>query len=513
MTDTFDEEKLLLGIRETTRLLGEVDRPELRDELLFEVHMFLGRLELLRARALGREAELIRPKRIRENLYDYLREDLVDFLQKILSGKFQRDDFPDLQPLHRAIIKILKELGVYVFYPAGKDFERTTILERWYVGLNRLHPLTLRKVINYFELYTTRLYSLLDEAPVGYEDLRIVVQRMLASEHYDIPFNEIYEADIALREEIQFSLLRSISAERRLEYLVQKEIIAGLSNSFITILHEEYSVNYRQLLEEHRSRADALEQERDNLTSEVKIAGYMAQKQFQQKLPDGDPRIEFSLWYEPFMGVGGDYYRVMQLDKDEYAILIADIAGHGLGAAMYVNTLRVTFEDKSHYLHRPARMLKRMNEELYGKLGDNFVTAIYVYLNLKKGELRYCNAGHPKGFFYGRNENRRHVRFLRPNSKIIGVFQNIEFREARLPFSGSWRLVLYTDGIPETVNPRMEMLGERGLSLRMVDTDRLSAVETVDVIKGGVNEYRAGAPVEDDRTLLVTDLSGPGGAE
>ena len=510
MTDTFDEDKLRAGFQETARVLASTGHAHLHEELLFEAHMFLGRLDLLRARAEGREGELIRPKSIRENLYDYLRDDLVDFLQKILSGKFQRDDFPDLQPLHRSILTILKELGVYVFYPAGKDFERTTILERWYVSLNRLHPLTLRKVISYFELYTTRLYSLLDDAPVGYEDLRVVVQRMLAAEHYEVSFDEIYSAEVALREEIQFSLLRSISADRRLEYLVQKEIVSGLSNTFITILHEEYSGNYRRLLEEHMTRANALEQERDSLNTEVKIAGYMAQKQFQQKLPEGDPRIKFSLWYEPFMGVGGDYYRVMQLDKDEYAILIADIAGHGLGAAMYVNTLRITFEDKTHYLHRPARMLKRMNEELYGKLGDNFVTAIYVYLNLKKGELRYCNAGHPKGFFYGRSENRRHVRFLRPNSKVIGVFQKIEFREARLPFTGSWRMVLYTDGIPETVNPAMEMLGERGLSTRMLDTDRLSADETVEVIKAGVDEYRGAAAVEDDRTLLVTDLSGPG---
>ncbi len=499
-------------MRETARVIAESSRPDLQEELRFEAHMFLGRLELLRARAQGREGELIRPKVIRENLYDYLRADLVAFLQKILGGKFQRSDFPDLQPLHRSIIGILKELGVYVFYPAGKDFSRTTILERWYVALNRIHPLTLRKVINYFELYTTRLYSLLDELPAGHEDLRTVIGRMLASEQYEVTFDEIYTAEITLRDEIHFALLRSISADRRLEYLVQKEIVTGLSNTFITILHEEYSSNYRRLLEEHRNRAEALEQERDSLNTEVRIAGYMAQKQFQQKLPDSDPRIQFALWYEPFMGVGGDYYRVMQLDKDEYAILIADIAGHGLGAAMYVNTLRITFEDKKQYLHRPARMLRRMNEELLGKLGDNFVTAIYVHINLKKGELRYCNAGHPKGFFYGRNENRRRVRFLRPNSKVIGVFQKVEFRESRLPFSGDWRLVLYTDGIPETVNTRQEMLGERGLSQMMNDTDRLSVADTARLVEKVVNEFRGEAAVEDDRTLLVSDFAGPGAA-
>lgn len=505
MPEPFDESRLLTSLGETRTQLERSGRQDLADELRFEAHMFMGRLELLRIRAEGREAEVLNPKHVRENLYDYLRDDLIDFLQKILTGNLLRKDFPDLQPLHREMIRILKELGVYVFFPAGKDFSRTTILERWYAALSVEDPLTLRKVVNYFGLYTTRLYSLLDEARAGYEDLRAVVRRLLASERYEIRFQEIYEAEIALREQILFSLLRSISTDRRLEYLVQKEIILSLSNQFITILHEEYSDNYQRLLGEHRERAEALEVERDSLNSEVRIAGYMAQKQFQKKLPDSDPRIRFALWYEPFMVVGGDYYRVVQIDKDEYAILLADIAGHGLGAAMYVNTLRITFEDKQHHLHRPERMLRRMNEELYGKLGDNFLTAIYVYINLKKKILRYCNAGHPKGFYYERAESRR-VRFLRPNSKVIGVFQKIKFREAELPIHDRGRIVLYTDGLPETFDPHQAMLGERGLSRILGNTDNLSPEQTIEHVKSGVAQFRGSAAVEDDRTLLVADF-------
>ncbi|MCE9501608.1 MAG: hypothetical protein K8R21_14080, partial [Leptospira sp.] len=162
--------------------------------------MFLSKLSLLAAKAGQPELEhTIDRQTVRENLYEFLKDDLVYFLQKALSGRQLCDGFPDLSPLQKEIIQILKELGVYVYYPVGKDFNRTSIMERWYLSLFKTGKiLTLPKVINYFNIYRNRLYSLAETMPFEFSDVRRLTRKMLTSNDYEISFEEIYNSELAL---------------------------------------------------------------------------------------------------------------------------------------------------------------------------------------------------------------------------------------------------------------------------------------------------------------------------
>ncbi len=497
------------GMSEEIRRVIESLPGSMNKDLRFEVDQFLAKLELLSQKSKSPDfLDSIDRKAIRENLFEFLKDDTVYFLQKLLMDRqsvFER--VPSLLPPHKEITQALKELNVTVYYPAGKDFSRPSILEKWYVRLWRLGRLSLPKIINFFDLYKYRLYSLTDNAPYEFSDLSRLVRRMLVSGDYDITFDEIYEAELILREEIIFGLLRKMTRTSRLEYLISKQIVSDLSDRFIRVLHEEMASQLREDLERARDLNKEVMKNKTVMDSEIKHALRIQNQNLQSSLPPHDDRCRFGLWYDPLMDLGGDYYHIDRKNEYEYTIFMADIAGHGLAAAMYTNTIRVSFEENKGYYERPEKLLRKMNEDLYGKLGDTFITAIFIHINIKKKILKYSNAGHPKAFLIESSDERRTVRFLRPNGKIMGIFQKVNFREMTLPLQKRNRLVVYTDGITESLGEQGLMLGEKGF-LRMFNESLLTETEkAMRNVQEKLKIWQGTSPVEDDRTLIVADIS------
>ncbi|MCR9142780.1 MAG: serine/threonine-protein phosphatase [bacterium] len=554
----------------------------LQGELDFELDLFVSRLELLEAKSRETQASADQPPptaprfrptrsssdtaRIRSDLYVFLRDDLVYFLQKIQSGNFDRPaGFPMLPDLSGDIADILRELRVYA-KPGARDYSASTILERWYTALLQDGPLSTRAVLQYFAVYRSRLYALQDERPFLFENPASLVRHLIrradegdlqenaapadpsppdAARPRGLHFEQIYRAELKLREEIHMALLRHHAGQyendqRRLDYLVAKEIVSNLSTDFITQLHSEFERYYEERLAAQARLQAQMAAEKDNLDRELRHAARLQARSIQKELPADDPRLDFALWYEPFSTVGGDYYRVIPLEKDAVGIFVADITGHGISAAMHFNTVVNSFEKCAAYLDRPDKLLRKMNEDLYGQLRDHFLTAIYVRLDFRKGSLDYCNAGHPKGFLAalpdaaegdrddhtdaandrahsedGRSR-RRKVRFLRPNGKVIGAFRKAEFPRQTIPLYDRCRLILYTDGISETFQAdgdqagsdrNYNLLGERGL-LDLFDarTTGWDPARTLAHVREQVGRFQGESAPEDDRTLLITDI-------
>lgn len=148
-----------------------------------------------------------------------------------------------------------------------------------------------------------------------------------------------------------------------------------------------------------------------------------------------------------------------------------------------------------------------MNDDLYGQLRDNFVTAIHAVVDLKRGEVDYCNAGHPKGFIAALGSPGERVRFLRPNSKVLGCFPRVEFRRDVVELYAASRLALYTDGISEAMDMDYNMLGERGLLELFEGTLHWGTRRTLDHVRDSLNEFKGRRKTEDDRSLLITDIT------
>jgi phosphoserine phosphatase RsbU/P len=170
-------------------------------------------------------------------------------------------------------------------------------------------------------------------------------------------------------------------------------------------------------------------------------------------LPERIPKIEgleIAARYIPMTSVAGDFYDFIVVDEKHVGILVADVSGHGMPAALIASMLKIALAAQESHAADPAQLLSGLNQALCGKFQHHYVTAAYLFLDMAKGTLRYAGAGHPPLLLWSRSEG---VRAVEENGLFLGKFPQAAYSFVELPLNaGDW-ILLYTDGIPETANP------------------------------------------------------------
>lgn len=169
---------------------------------------------------------------------------------------------------------------------------------------------------------------------------------------------------------------------------------------------------------------------------------------------------DISWFFRPMLSVGGDLLDVQQSREGDLCFLIADVCGHGIGAAMVTSMVKLTFLMSHRLMHEPAAMLKQMNETLAMILGGTFVTAAVVHLSANGRQIRFARAGHPPLLHYEAQSGK--VAHYQLPGKPMGDFPgNSEFLEQSIAIAPGDMLMLYTDGVTEAENTSGEMYGDR----------------------------------------------------
>nr|WP_232380684.1 PP2C family protein-serine/threonine phosphatase [Leptospira ainlahdjerensis] len=384
-------------------------------------------------------------------------------------------------------------------------------MESWFQGLSKTWNFNLQRVVDTFQIYRWKLYSFAQERPFPYRNPEQVIQRILSPESSGLNFAQIYEAELLLRKNFQFFLLRKISAENRLQYLVSSEILGSESDFLIQTLHTVISNRLEQLLNSRQIEHEHVLKEKLDLEKEFRQAEKIQKKSLHADLPGPEEKLRIEILYKPVLPVGGDFYTVRRISGTEYGVFIADISGHGIGAALFLNTLKSSFEKNQSYWERPGKLLRKLNEDVYGKLNDNFITGIYLYINIKKKILKYANAGHNKGIIFNHNEKKSNLRFLSPSGKILGIFRKMEYKERELKLKEEDRIAIFTDGLPETHSPDQRMLGDRQLYRWLIDKgtnpEQRSPPTVLERIERSLTEFRGKDKAEDDMCLILIDVS------
>jgi phosphoserine phosphatase RsbU/P len=231
-------------------------------------------------------------------------------------------------------------------------------------------------------------------------------------------------------------------------------------------------------------------------------------------LPREVPRLaglEIAARYVPMSAVAGDFYDFLVLDERHIGILVADVTGHGVPAALIASMLKVAFAGQSAHADNPARVLAGLNHALCGKFEEHFVTAAYVFVDLEKLVLRYAGAGHPpllhasRGNAHERNSGSREVE---ANGLMLGLFPEATYSSLEIQLDRGDRIVLYTDGILESMNPAREEFGKSRLK-SFLDASASSASHLADALLLELRRWSAtdrGRAQDDDITLLVLDF-------
>lgn len=217
-------------------------------------------------------------------------------------------------------------------------------------------------------------------------------------------------------------------------------------------------------------------------------------------LPD-DPRVELRVHHVPRDLVGGDFHRVEHLKGPLYAIMAADVAGHGVSAALYAMQLRALWEDLRPELHRPDRVFTAMNRRVRAIAPQEgyFATAVYAVLDAAGGTVRYARAGHPPPLVLRAGGA---VEELDRGQPALGMIDDFTYEVFEAQVGVDDVLLVYTDGAVEVNDREGRELGVEGLKRLLGAARAPGASPNLGQLEEAIFTYSGAIHLADDLSLI-----------
>jgi sigma-B regulation protein RsbU (phosphoserine phosphatase) len=209
-------------------------------------------------------------------------------------------------------------------------------------------------------------------------------------------------------------------------------------------------------------------------------------------------RLAVSCRYESCVELGGDLYDYVEIAPGRVALLIADVMGHGVSAAMLTGVVKSAFRASSPDGYEPRAMVDRLwrNMDAFGS--ERFVTLIAAIVSVDEGRVDYINAGHPAGLLSTQGRN---VRRLPSTGPLVSpAFPNSAWEQRTIAFNPGDLLVLYTDGVSASLAGDDDC-DEEAVVVRLVEQHAGDA-SVVESVLARAQEALGGRPQPDDLTLL-----------
>lgn len=245
--------------------------------------------------------------------------------------------------------------------------------------------------------------------------------------------------------------------------------------------------------------------ERRRLESELE----MSQTVQRALMPQRAPRIsgvEVAAFSRPAEIIGGDYFDFFKFRDGSDGLIIADVSGHGVSAAMFVSSLQTAIQTMAPDANSPAEILERLNRFYIHNINyTTFVTVFLARYDTYNRTLTYVNSGHNPPAVFCRDAGAIH--WLTRTAPAIGLAENYLPRTESVALSNGDFLLLYTDGLTEALNNRMEQFGQERLAEFVQNAADLSVSDMLTVVREGIRAYRGDVPLADDLTLVALKVS------
>ncbi len=248
---------------------------------------------------------------------------------------------------------------------------------------------------------------------------------------------------------------------------------------------------------------------RERITTELSLAKRIQASMLPSSFPAFPNRTEFDIYASmiPARDVGGDFYDFFLLDEDHLYIVMADVSGKGIPAALFMMICRVIMASNANMALSPSELLKRTNDLISPKnQEDMFVTVWLGILEISTGKIIAANAGHeypvimePDGGFYLYKDK---------HSFIVGAMEGISYHDYEIVLKPGSKLFLYTDGVPEACNETNTMFGTDRMIAALNMGRKKNPEELIHHVQNAVDRYKGEAEQFDDETMLCLEYKG-----
>jgi sigma-B regulation protein RsbU (phosphoserine phosphatase) len=204
--------------------------------------------------------------------------------------------------------------------------------------------------------------------------------------------------------------------------------------------------------------------------------------------------------------VGGDYYDFFRRNEHTVDLLIADVSGHSVGAALVMSEVRTLLRAQVNSAHNASAILQSLNNQLYEDLtrAELFITMFYAKYNATTGRLSYANAGHNHPMICRRGQSA--CIELDAEGLILGVKQSVVFEERTIELQKGDVLLFYTDGLTEATSPEGDMFENRRVCRQLGSISHLPVQEIIDSFYQAVTEFTGSTTLQDDISIVVLKI-------
>ncbi len=246
--------------------------------------------------------------------------------------------------------------------------------------------------------------------------------------------------------------------------------------------------------------------EKEKINTELNVARKIQIDMLPKNFPVDPEKIGYDLYAtsKPAKEVGGDFYDFFMVDDESLAIVIADVSGKGVPAALFMVIAKTLIKNQVQLGKSPQEVFTTVNNQLYEGNDENmFVTAWMGILEIKTGRFTYVNAGHTTPLLKHKNNDYNWLK-SKPGFVLAGI-EDIQYYQNELYLQPGDRIYLYTDGVTEAINSYNELFGTDRLMKIMNNKNDLSLKDQLNRIKEKMDIFVKGRKQFDDITMLLME--------
>lgn len=249
--------------------------------------------------------------------------------------------------------------------------------------------------------------------------------------------------------------------------------------------------------------------EKERIGTELSLATAIQANSLPNTFPAFPDRTDFDIYASmtPAKEVGGDFYDFFLIDDDHLAIVIADVSGKGIPAALFMMVTKLLVNEISNFDISPAEVLRIVNERICEhNPEDMFVTVWLGFLELSTGKVICANAGHDDPAVMRKNGDFELIKSR--HGFVIGALDTVKYRNFEFMLGRGDKLFLYTDGIPEATDKDNNMMTLDGMLKALNQYKEESPQGIIEGVIKSVNDFVGEAPQFDDMTAVCLELKG-----